>query len=275
MTGAALSNYNQARYALQQCASIDEAKDIADKAQALKVYAAQRGDADMESWVAEIKLRAHRRVGELSKALETNEHRLHRSPEAGTPTKRAVLAEAGVSKSVAQRCEELAAVAVKAPTMFEGEIAKAREAKRPISAQVVLRKVKESKREERREANRQLIDQVPEPALVEAGAKFSTIVLDPPWDWGDEGDVDQMGRALPTYGTMPFEELLELPGAKAYARCSAAALFRRACSIVHSYSSFVASSNHALRCSRVTSSAGLLAWRISQRISRSPVRSCS
>ena len=34
--------------------------------------------------------------------------------------------------------------------------------------------------------------------------------MDPPWDWGDEGDCDQFGRARPTYATMSFAELLEL-----------------------------------------------------------------
>lgn len=40
---------------------------------------------------------------------------------------------------------------------------------------------------------------------------FSAISIDPPWDWGDEGDVDQLGRAKPTYITMPFPEIKRLP----------------------------------------------------------------
>ncbi len=47
--------------------------------------------------------------------------------------------------------------------------------------------------------------------MLSANARFATIVLDPPWDWGDEGDCDQLGRARPTYGTMPLEKLIELP----------------------------------------------------------------
>lgn len=43
---------------------------------------------------------------------------------------------------------------------------------------------------------------------------FATIVADPPWDWGDEGDSDQMGRARPTYATMPIEEVTALPVAR-------------------------------------------------------------
>jgi len=41
--------------------------------------------------------------------------------------------------------------------------------------------------------------------------KYRTIVIDPPWDWGDEGDVSQMGRSVPTYSTIPYNDLLKLP----------------------------------------------------------------
>lgn len=68
---------------------------------------------------------------------------------------------------------------------------------------------RENKREERREENWQKIEAVEDP--LKAGARFATIVLDPPWDWGDEGDVNQFGRARPDYGTMSFEQLIELP----------------------------------------------------------------
>lgn len=71
------------------------------------------------------------------------------------------------------------------------------------------RELKERKREDRRDQNRGLIAKAPEPLLV--GAKFATIMLDPPWDWGDEGDQDQLGRARPTYGTMTIDEIEKLP----------------------------------------------------------------
>lgn len=72
------------------------------------------------------------------------------------------------------------------------------------------RELKEQAREERREMNREAIAQadVREAVVV---AKYATIVIDPPWDWGDEGDQDQLGRARPQYGTMPFNDLLALP----------------------------------------------------------------
>ena len=75
----------------------------------------------------------------------------------------------------------------------------------------VRRERKEQEREQRREENWRKIELAPKPEqLVQIGG-FATITIDPPWDWGDEGDVDQMGRARPTYATMSFEDLLNLP----------------------------------------------------------------
>lgn len=73
----------------------------------------------------------------------------------------------------------------------------------------IVRAEREEKREERRKENAAKISRVGNP--VAAGAKFATIVIDPPWDWGDEGDVNQMGRAKPDYATMSIEKLRELP----------------------------------------------------------------
>jgi len=75
-----------------------------------------------------------------------------------------------------------------------------------------LREIKEAKREARREENRAKVAMVESPAdVAESGAKFSTIVIDPPWDWGDEGDNDQLGRAKADYATMSFSQLMDLP----------------------------------------------------------------
>ena len=68
---------------------------------------------------------------------------------------------------------------------------------------------KEQERQERRADNTQRINGLTDPLVN--GVRFATIMLDPPWDWGDEGDVDQLGRARPTYGTIPFDQLLSLP----------------------------------------------------------------
>lgn len=90
------------------------------------------------------------------------------------------------------------------------ELKKAVEEKRPVLQ--VKRELKEKAREARREENRKKIAAVPDPehAAAVANAKFATIVIDPPWDWGDEGDQDQLGRARPDYSTMTIEQLENL-----------------------------------------------------------------
>lgn len=72
------------------------------------------------------------------------------------------------------------------------------------------RELKERGREDKREQNRQLV-QGTVPLSDLADYRFPCIALDPPWDWGDEGDQDQFGRARPTYDTMPYSEIAALP----------------------------------------------------------------
>lgn len=71
------------------------------------------------------------------------------------------------------------------------------------------RALKEQRRQEVRDENAKVIESVP--SIEEVTACFSTIMIDPPWDWGDEGDQDQLGRARPTYKTMSMDELLAMP----------------------------------------------------------------
>ena len=73
------------------------------------------------------------------------------------------------------------------------------------------RELKERERETVREHNRALVSQAVAPAPSSGVQCFQTIVLDPPWDWGDEGDCDQFGRARPTYDTMSIDEIAALP----------------------------------------------------------------
>lgn len=73
------------------------------------------------------------------------------------------------------------------------------------------RELNERKREDVRKVNRALVEQAPAAPAIFPGQRFQVIVLDPPWDWGDEGDADQFGRARPTYATMPIEDIAALP----------------------------------------------------------------
>ena len=67
---------------------------------------------DLERWVAEIKLRAVVRIGELSRELETAPSGPGRGvksrPNGGTPFKAQALKSAGISRSAAHRAEQIA-----------------------------------------------------------------------------------------------------------------------------------------------------------------------
>lgn len=135
-----------------------------------------------------------------------NQHTLAKAqiePLANTAEKLA--AEHSVSRETVKRAGKFAEEVAKTPELQEA-IAK----RKPVLQ--VKREMKEAKREERREENRAKIAEVEKPSdISEVGAKFATIVIDPPWDWGDEGDQDQLGRSRPDYATMSKEQMLELP----------------------------------------------------------------
>jgi N6-adenosine-specific RNA methylase IME4 len=116
-----------------------------------------------------------------------------------------VAKEHGVDKATAYRAAKFFEEVERTP-----ELKQAVEQKRPVLQ--VKRELKEKAREARREENRRKIAAVPEPekAAAVADARYATIVIDPPWDWGDEGDQDQLGRARPDYSTMTIEQLEQL-----------------------------------------------------------------
>ncbi len=80
-----------------------------------------------------------------------------------------------------------------------------------VSILQAQRRIKIAERDAIRQTTQESIDAAPTIQEALAAAKFSTIVVDPPWDWKDEGDNSQLGRGKTTYGGMSFDELLEFP----------------------------------------------------------------
>lgn len=134
-------------------------------------------------------------------------------PEPEKPkTKAEIIKETGFTQKQVERFQTMAEY----PEIVEKAKAEARENDDIVSRSLVLNMVKEQKRaekeaarEEQRQENAEKIEELATP--LEAQGLFQTIVIDPPWDWGDEGDVNQFGRAKPDYHTMPIEEIEKLP----------------------------------------------------------------
>lgn len=99
----ALIRYDAARRALAAAHRVDEVKAIRDKAEAVRVYAKQAGDFDLQNQAAEIRIRAERRAGELLVDMQTSGER--QAKERGRPTKvscRFTLPKLGISRDQSQ-----------------------------------------------------------------------------------------------------------------------------------------------------------------------------
>ena len=70
--------------------------------------------------------------------------------------------------------------------------------------------ISKAARQVKRKANKAKAAATPPVTSVEPGQRFQCIVIDPPWDVSDEGDVNQMGRANPDYATMPINHIASL-----------------------------------------------------------------
>lgn len=120
--------YDAACRALAQARSTDEAKEFLDKAIALRAYAKQAKNKQLEIDAAEIRFRAERRIGELMEAQreaglmatggDAMKARVGIKPEATT------LAEAGIDKNLAHRARSYAAIPEKE---FDGILSKWRD----------------------------------------------------------------------------------------------------------------------------------------------------
>jgi len=133
----ALVKYDAARRALSEAVAVDEVKDLRDKADAMRIYAMQAKNKDMEVDAAEIRIRAERRLGELIAAQKQtgglNRGASVSGAKAGandgssavvTNDRRPKLADVGVSKDLSSRAQKLAAVPEEE---FESEVGEWRE----------------------------------------------------------------------------------------------------------------------------------------------------
>lgn len=126
MSEFALTQYDAMRSALVATHSIDEVKDIRDKAEALRQYAKQAGESlENQNLIAEIKLRAQRRMGEISLQLPTAQGTrtdlTSDQPGQKLLTKEEILDEVGISNAEKGRIEAIAAIP---EPLFEEHIAR-------------------------------------------------------------------------------------------------------------------------------------------------------
>ncbi len=197
-----LIKYDAACKAIADAQSVDEAKDIADKSVALQAYAKQANNPEMERMAAEIRLRAKRRIGQISKKLETQERaRTDLHPNDGTQTKTQTLKDAGISTSEAHRCEQLAQVD---EDEFDTYIEKCRKANKVASSDEIAKRVSKTV------SRKQKIDAISaRNAALPTGSQYNVIYADPPWQYRNVVSEDR--RLENHYPTMSLEDICAMP----------------------------------------------------------------
>lgn len=132
--GAGLARYDAACRAVAEAKSIDEVKAFRDQAEAMRAYARQAKNKQLEIDASEIRIRAERRIGELMEAQReaglmatgamgtgSNQHQQVRVADKPAPI---TLSEAGIDKNLADRARKYAAIP---STEFEGILSERRD----------------------------------------------------------------------------------------------------------------------------------------------------
>jgi N6-adenosine-specific RNA methylase IME4 len=211
-SGPLLMRLDAARRALAEARTIEDVKDLRDKAAAMLHYVKQRDYSfEAQQDAAEIKIRAERKLGEL--LAQEGERRGGRSKLHDVISKRGgskSLPE-GIKPVQSHRYQKVASVE---PADFERHVAETREQGGELTTIGVMRLAKESERHRVQEK----IKRTPDTCtvedlwrLVEQGSKFGTIYADPPWRYGNQAT---RAAAAGVYPTMTVEEICALPVAK-------------------------------------------------------------
>jgi hypothetical protein len=146
-----LIRYNEARRALLSASRVDEAKRIRDRAEAVRVYAFQAKNFELQNTAATIRLLAERRAGQLLIDMEKNPgtRGTGRPRKDGSRKRQSVrttahlptLDEIGISRDQSSKWQRLARLVP--DEVFEKALAQAKEMQGEITTIGVLRLIKE------------------------------------------------------------------------------------------------------------------------------------
>jgi N6-adenosine-specific RNA methylase IME4 len=212
MTGRQLARYDAACRAVAEARSVDEVKDIHDKAVAMAAYARQAKNRDLEADAVEIRMRATRRLDQLRHAQKET---VGLNP-GGRPVKTGVsetpvlptLASQGIDKNLAKQARILGALS---DDKFEHAVTDAREATTRAFRNVVNAVAIEQERETYRarvETGATVSDLE---ALAASGLKFGVICPDPPWTFDVYSGKGKQRSAERHYDTASLDEIKALP----------------------------------------------------------------
>lgn len=194
----ALTKFDAARHALAVASTVDEVKEVRDKAEAMRAYAKQAGESlEMQNQCAVLKLRAERKIGEM----------LIADPDYGRGKKSHTTCDFGLTRGVATRSQSIASLPA---DDFENYIDATVSARRELTTAGALKLAKKIKVAARASEPVAIIEGVSTSLdeIAASGNKFGCIYADPPWDYDNQGTRAATGNH---YGTMSIDELCDMP----------------------------------------------------------------
>jgi N6-adenosine-specific RNA methylase IME4 len=208
-----LIKYDAACRAIAEAKSVDEVKEIRDVAIAMKAYARQAKNKDMEADAAEIRMRATRRLDQMRQAqkatvgLASGGDATRRARGIENPERKPTLADAGIDKNLAKEGRKLGALS---DPEFEAAVVETRKAVVNAAKTVIGRMTKASDRAGREAELGEKIRSAKD--HLGDNAKFYGVILaDPPWQFEPYSRESGMDRAADNhYPTSPANEFLSL-----------------------------------------------------------------
>lgn len=205
--------YDAACRALASAVRVDDAKNIKDKAEALRAYARQAKNPRLEADAWAIRKRAEDKIGELSAALDKapgkGGHKRKAHPNGGKSLKKVALTAAGISTSAANRYEQFNRLPAREKERRIAQGRAAIEAGKSAADAVITQGDKKERR-----ASRERDLGAKQAAMPDK--QFGVIYADPPWKFKSYSKETGMDRAADNhYPTMDTEaiEALAVPAA--------------------------------------------------------------
>lgn len=210
--GPGLLKVEEARRLLAECTRVDEAKDIRDKAAAIRVYLRQQGASrEAQNDAAEIKLRAERCLGELlaehkdgGERANQGTHRKKLQPATSCAPPPPTLRDLGIERYSAKRWQDVARVP---EAKFEAFIQGQRD--RPDGEITTAGLRREHVGEVRRQERIGTLAEIAKGARALGGiGRFPILYADPPWRYEH---AETESRAVENqYPTMALDDICAL-----------------------------------------------------------------
>jgi N6-adenosine-specific RNA methylase IME4 len=213
-----LAWYDSACRALAKARSVDEVKDIRDRAVAMAAYARQAKNRDLEADAVEIRMRATRMLDRLRQAQKDSVGLNRGAAGGGTKASprgslinprdlRPTLASQGIDKNLAHQARVLGAMDDAA---FERKIAEARDSAARVFRRVVREVELAQERQERRAWTATGGSVADLHALIASGYRAGVIAIDAAWPFTHYSERAS-GAVTDHYEIMTIDEIKALP----------------------------------------------------------------